>query len=87
MAPTYYLNISPLEAAFLPGGFPMLVLSRKHGQCVRIGDSIEVKVLEIEGGRVKLGFSAPPEVNIQREEIRHALPRPCGGGRLCSAPR
>jgi carbon storage regulator len=53
----------------------MLVLSRKSGECVRIGESIEVKVLEIDGGRVKLGFSAPPDVNIQREEIRGAPPR------------
>jgi carbon storage regulator len=53
----------------------MLVLSRKSGECVRIGESIEVKVLEIDGGRVKLGFSAPADVNIQRDEIRGTLPR------------
>jgi carbon storage regulator len=52
----------------------MLVLSRKNGQCARIGDVIEVKVLAIDGGRVKLGFSAPPDVHIQREEIRSAYP-------------
>jgi carbon storage regulator len=48
----------------------MLVLSRKNGECVQIGDSIEVKVLEVSGGRVKLGFCAPPNVSIQRNEIR-----------------
>ena len=48
----------------------MLVLSRKCGECVQIGSSIEVKVLEVSGGRVKLGFSAPLETAIQREEIR-----------------
>lgn len=47
----------------------MLVLSRKCGECVQIGSSIEVKVLEVSGGRVKLGFSAPLETAIQREEI------------------
>ncbi len=52
----------------------MLVLSRKSGECVRIGESIEVKVLEIDGGRVKLGFSAPADVHIQRDEIRGAPP-------------
>jgi carbon storage regulator len=53
----------------------MLVLSRKSGECVHIGDCIEVKVLAIDGCRVKLGFSAPPDVNIQRDEIRDADPR------------
>jgi len=48
----------------------MLVLARKLGECVRIGESIEVKVLEIAGGRIKLGFSAPSDVDVQREEIR-----------------
>ena len=52
----------------------MLVLSRKNGECVWIGQSIQVKVLEIQGGRVKLGFSAPPGVPVQREEIRGANP-------------
>ena len=70
----------------------MLVLSRKKGECVRIGQSIEVKVLEVSGGRVKLGFSAPPGVAIQRNEIRGEYPRPLAswgqpstvGENLCS---
>lgn len=48
----------------------MLVLSRKAEQGFWIGDHIFVTVLSIERGRVKLGIDAPPEVNIQREEIR-----------------
>jgi len=47
----------------------MLVLSRKQGQRVRIGQFIEVTVLESHNGRVKLGFSGPPEVPIHREEV------------------
>ena len=47
----------------------MLVLSRKSGQSVSIGSDIEVTVLDISGGRVKLGFSAPQKVEIQRREI------------------
>ena len=50
----------------------MLVLSRKSGECINIGENIEVKVLEIRGGRVRLGFSAPLDVSIQRQEISHA---------------
>jgi carbon storage regulator len=52
----------------------MLVLSRKSGQRVWIGGSIYVEVLDVGGGRVKLGFSAPPNMDIRREEIRG--PRP-----------
>ena len=48
----------------------MLVLSRRTDECVWIGRSIQVKVLEIQNGRVKLGFSAPADVPVQREEIR-----------------
>jgi carbon storage regulator CsrA len=48
----------------------MLVLSRKTDQGFWIGDHIFVTVLSVERGRVKLGIDAPPEVNIQRSEIR-----------------
>ena len=51
----------------------MLVLSRKNGECINIGGDIEVKVLDVRGGRVRLGFSAPPDVNIQRQEISRAF--------------
>ena len=47
----------------------MLVLSRKKGQRVRIGQFIEVTVLDSQNGRVKLGFSGPPEIPIYREEV------------------
>ncbi len=47
----------------------MLVLTRKDGESVQIGDAISIKVLAISGNRVKLGFSAPPEVAIRRQEI------------------
>jgi carbon storage regulator CsrA len=63
----------------------MLVLSRKSGECVQIGDLIEVKVLEVSGGRVKLGFSAPPNVAIQRAEIRGSNPRPLAAWHPCLA--
>jgi carbon storage regulator CsrA len=53
----------------------MLVLSRKSGECVRVGKFIEVKVLELSAGRVKLGFTAPANMDIQRNEIRAAHPR------------
>jgi len=47
----------------------MLLLSRKRGEQVVIGDAVTVTVIEIKGNRVKLGFNGPPEVPIHREEL------------------
>jgi carbon storage regulator len=47
----------------------MLVLSRKRGERIVIGQDIEVTILEVCGGRVRLGIQAPMEVSIQREEL------------------
>jgi carbon storage regulator len=46
----------------------MLVLSRKAGQRVCIGDEIEVTVLDIRGSRVRLGVNAPRNIPIDRDE-------------------
>jgi carbon storage regulator len=51
----------------------MLVLSRKRGEGIAIGNGITVTVLGTEGGRVKLGIVAPTEVPIHREEIRQRI--------------
>jgi len=53
----------------LPGGSHMLVLSRKSGQRILIGEDVEIVVLEIEGDQVKLGFNAPRYVPIFRAEV------------------
>jgi carbon storage regulator len=47
----------------------MLILTRKLGENIRIGDKIKVTILDIKGGQVKLGIEAPPEVAVHREEI------------------
>lgn len=50
----------------------MLVLSRKSGERVFIGDEIEVVVVEVRGDRVKFGFRAPRSLLIRRGELdRH----------------
>jgi len=51
----------------------MLVLTRKPQEAVRIGDDIEVVVLEVHGDRVKLGFRAPAEVPIHRGEVHDRI--------------
>lgn len=47
----------------------MLVLSRKTKEVIRIGPDVVLKVIEIKGGRVKLGFEAPSHVKIARDEL------------------
>jgi carbon storage regulator CsrA len=50
----------------------MLVLTRRNGESVYISPKIEVKVLSIGRSAVKLGFSAPPQINIRRRELNAA---------------
>jgi carbon storage regulator len=47
----------------------MLVLSRKRGEGIVIGNGVTLSVLEVRGDRVKLGFTGPADVPIHREEI------------------
>lgn len=49
----------------------MLVLTRKIGETIRIGDNVTVRVLGLRGGQVSLGFIAPSDVRIFREEVLH----------------
>ena len=50
----------------------MLILQRKPGESVVIGENITVSVVSIEGGRARLAISAPPEVSILRSELLDA---------------
>jgi len=47
----------------------LLILTRKVGESVAIGDDIQVSVVEIKGSQVKLGIKAPREVSVHRQEI------------------
>jgi carbon storage regulator len=47
----------------------MLVVSRKPGEGIVIGDDVTLTILEVRGKRVRLGFTAPSEIPIWREEI------------------
>lgn len=47
----------------------MLVLTRRIGERLMIGDDVEVIILDVNYGQVRIGFNAPPETEIHREEI------------------
>ncbi|HEX2529523.1 MAG TPA: carbon storage regulator [Geminicoccus sp.] len=47
----------------------MLYLTRRAGEAVIINNAIEVRVVELKGRTVKLGFSFPPEASVLREEV------------------
>jgi carbon storage regulator len=48
----------------------MLVISRRAGESVLIGEDVEIQVLETGSGRVKLGINAPRAVPVLRNEVR-----------------
>ena len=47
----------------------MLVLSRKAEESMFIGDNIKITVLDIRGGQVRIGITAPQDIKIHREEV------------------
>jgi carbon storage regulator len=51
----------------------MLVISRKPGERICLGDEITITVMEVSGSTVRIGIEAPPEVPIYRHEIWAAI--------------
>lgn len=47
----------------------MLVLSRKLGESIVIGDNIKVSILKVQGNRIQIGVEAPGEIGIRRAEL------------------
>lgn len=53
----------------------MLILTRRIGETVMIGDNVSVTVLGVKGNQVRLGVNAPKEVEVHREEIYDRIKR------------
>lgn len=47
----------------------MLILARKAGEAIAIGDQITIRILEIKNGQIKIGVEAPATVTVHRQEI------------------
>ena len=61
----------------------MLVLSRKKNESIVINDNIVITVVEIRGDKVRLGFDAPKDIPIHRQEVYDAIKRSEMSGDAC----
>ncbi len=53
----------------------MLVLSRQRDETIMIGDDVEITVVDIRGDKVRLGITAPREIQVHRKEVYDAIKR------------
>jgi carbon storage regulator len=53
----------------------MLVLSRQRDETIMIGDDVEITVVDIRGDKVRLGITAPRQIQVHRKEVYDAIRR------------
>ena len=58
----------------------MLILTRRVGETVVIGDEVQVTVLGVKGNQVRLGVNAPRDVSVHRQEIYDRIRKEQAGG-------
>ena len=65
----------------------MLILTRRVGETLMIGDSVSVTVLGVKGNQVRIGINAPKDVAVHREEIFQRIKREQAGGATEETPQ
>ena len=63
----------------------MLVLSRKESEKIKLGDSIVLTIVRVNGDRVRLGIEAPSDMLILRHELEHPPVPNAGSGTVSAA--
>jgi len=53
----------------------MLVLSRQKDESIMIGDNVEITIVDVRGDKVRLGITAPREIQVHRKEVYEAIQR------------
>jgi len=56
----------------------MLVLSRQKDESIMIGDNVEITIVDVRGGKVRLGIAAPKDIPVHRREVYEAIQREKG---------
>lgn len=51
----------------------MLILTRKLGEAIKIGDQVTIYFLEVKGKQIRIGIEAPPEISIHRQEVYESI--------------
>ena len=64
----------------------MLILTRRVGETVMIGDEVAVTVLRVKGNQVRLGVNAPKSISVQREEIFQRIKREGDSTQIAERP-
>lgn len=64
----------------------MLILTRRVGESVMIGDEVSITVLGVKGNQVRLGINAPRTIAVHREEIYKRIKREQAGGQREESP-
>jgi carbon storage regulator len=64
----------------------MLILTRRPGEAIRIGDDVEICIVAVNGNQIRLGIKAPRSVPVHREEIYARINAPSAAPEPAAAP-